>query len=187
MGGGIFRMKRNLKTAQMLAFVMASATYLGLRALSQPSDTKPPEQETRLYVNRAVDGDTLNLSNSERVRLIGVDTPEHHFSDKLMRDARRSQKDIKTVQELGKRSTAFTRKLCVGKKVSLEFDVTKRDRFGRLLAYVYLDDGTFVNARILEEGYGQVMTIPPNVKYAELFLRLEREARDSKKGLWGED
>ncbi len=66
----------------------------------------------------------------------------------------------------------------------LEFDVEKRDRYGRTLAYVYLEDGTFVNAKILEEGYGQVMTIPPNVKYSDHFLKLQREARAGNKGLW---
>ncbi len=65
--------------------------------------------------------------------------------------------------------------------VHLEFDVQQRDRYGRLLAYVYLKDGTFANAWLVEQGYAQVMTVPPNVKYQDLFLKLQREAR---RGLW---
>ena len=66
----------------------------------------------------------------------------------------------------------------------LEYDVEKKDRYARTLAYVYLEDGTFVNAKILEEGYGQVMTVPPNVKNAQYFLDLERQARQNRAGLW---
>lgn len=136
-------------------------------------------------VSRVVDGDTLKLSDGERVRLIGIDTPELHYSAKLERDARKSRKNIQEIQALGAKASVFTRALCEGKKVRLEFDVQKRDRYGRLLAYAYLEDGTFVNAKIVEEGYAQLLTIPPNVKHAELFLKLEREARDKRKGLWG--
>ncbi len=57
-------------------------------------------------------------------------------------------------------------------------------RHGRLLAYVYLEDDTFVNAWLVEHGYAQVMTVPPNVKYQDLFLKLQREAREARKGLW---
>ncbi|MFQ5989748.1 MAG: thermonuclease family protein [Candidatus Methylomirabilales bacterium] len=70
------------------------------------------------------------------------------------------------------------------KTVHLEFDVEQRDRYKRLLAYVYLDDCTFVNAWLVEHGYAQVMTVPPNVKYQDLFLKLQREAREQKRGLW---
>jgi len=63
-------------------------------------------------------------------------------------------------------------------KVRLEYDVGKTDRYKRTLAYVYLEDGTFINAKLIKEGYATVMTIPPNVKYAELFVKLEQEARE---------
>lgn len=72
-------------------------------------------------------------------------------------------------------------------KVQLEFDVGERDKYDRLLAYVYLVDGTFVNAKLVEEGYAQVMTIPPNVKYQDVFLKLQTTARDQNKGLWSLD
>lgn len=140
-----------------------------------------------ILVRRAVDGDTLLLENGERVRLIGIDTPEMHYSSKLERDARRSRQEINAIRKMGEQAYEFTRALVQGKRVSLEFDVEKRDKYGRILAYVYLKDGTFVNARIVEEGYASLMTYPPNVKYADLFLKLYRQARENRRGLWKQD
>jgi micrococcal nuclease len=137
-----------------------------------------------IYVTRAVDGDTLKLENGERVRLIGIDTPEMHESDKLYRDAQRTHQDIQTIKALGKRAYDFTRSLVEDKRVSLEFDVERHDKYGRLLAYVYLKDGTFVNAEIVKQGYASLMTYPPNLKYADLFLKLYQEARENRRGLW---
>ena len=76
------------------------------------------------------------------------------------------------------------RKLVNGKTVRLEFDVQEFDKYGRTLAYVYLEDGTFVNAWLVKNGYAMVMTVPPNVKYQDLFLKLQREAREQKRGMW---
>jgi len=137
-----------------------------------------------IAVRRVIDGDTLELENSERLRLIGIDTPEMHESQKLYRDSRRTRQDLRTIQALGRRAYAFTKKLIEGKRVSLEFDLQRQDRYKRLLAYVYLKDGTFVNAEIIKQGYASVMTVPPNVKYADLFLGLYQEARNNKRGLW---
>lgn len=125
-------------------------------------------------VERVVDGDTFQLTNKEKVRLIGVDTPE-------------TVKPGTPVQTYGKEASDFTKKMLTGKKVRLEYDVTEKDRYGRLLAYVYLEDGTFYNELLLREGYAQIMTIPPNVKYADRFLEVQRQARDAGKGLWGLD
>lgn len=137
-----------------------------------------------ILVKRAIDGDTLQLEDGQRVRLIGIDTPEVHESEKLYRDSQRSQQDIRTIKELGRRAWEFTKNLVEGKRVSLEFDVEKRDRYKRLLAYVYLKDGTFVNAKIVQEGFASLLTITPNVKYADLFVKLYQEARNNKRGLW---
>ena len=138
----------------------------------------------RYRVMRVIDGDTVKLSNRERVRLIGIDTPEVYESEKLYRDASRSHKDIRAIQEMGRRASRFVKELIDGKTVRLEFDAQRRDRYGRLLAYLYLEDGTFVNARIVEEGYAKTYTIPPNVKYASLFSKLQGEARRQGRGLW---
>lgn len=138
-----------------------------------------------ILVTRVVDGDTLVLENKERVRLIGIDTPEIHESNKLNRDAQRSGQDIATIKQLGQRSYEFTKNLVEGKRVRLEFDVERFDKYKRILAYVYLLDGTFLNAAIVEQGYASLLTYPPNVKYADLFLKLYAEARKNQRGLWG--
>ncbi len=139
-----------------------------------------------ILVIRAVDGDTLELQNKERVRLIGMDTPEVHESEKLYRDARKTHQDVRTIQDMGRKAWAFTRTLVEGKRVRLVFDVEKRDRYGRLLAYVYLPDGLFVNAEIVNQGYASLLTIPPNVAHADELRRLYQEARESKRGLWAQ-
>ena len=168
---------------QAAVLLVVAVAFAGFTAFSGSKHASAVNEY--LYVERVVDGDTLKLSNGERVRLIGIDTPEVHQSDKLLRDAKKSGKDVKTIQSLGQKASDFVKSMCAGKKVRLEFDVQKKDRYGRLLAYVYLEDGAFVNAKILEEGYAQTLTIPPNVKYAEKFVELQRNARDNRKGLWG--
>lgn len=139
-----------------------------------------------ILVRRVVDGDTLILESGERVRLIGIDTPEIHDSSKLHKDSKRTGQDLKTIKAMGERSYQFTKNLAEGKYVSLEFDVDRFDRYDRLLAYVYLKDGTFINAKIVEEGYASLLTIPPNVKYADKFQQLYQQARENKRGLWGD-
>ncbi len=137
-----------------------------------------------ILVSRVVDGDTLKLENGERVRLIGIDTPELHESQKLDRDSQRSGQDKKLIQGMGKQAYEFTKNLVEGKHVRLEFDLERNDRYGRLLAYVYLQDGTFVNAEIIKQGYASLMTYAPNVKYVDLFRKLYTEARENRRGLW---
>ena len=122
-------------------------------------------------VQRVIDGDTVVLSGGERVRYIGVDTPELHHPRK-------------PVQWYAREAKEFNRQLVDGKSVRLELDVEKRDRYGRLLAYVYLKDGTFVNAELLRQGFGQLLTIPPNVKHVGLFVQMQKEAREAGRGLW---
>ncbi len=123
-------------------------------------------------VQRVVDGDTVVLSTKERVRYIGIDTPELHHPRK-------------PVEAYGREAKEFNRRLVEGKKVRLEFDLERYDKYHRLLAYVFLENGTFVNAELLRQGYAQLLTIPPNVKYADLFVKFQKEAREAKRGLWG--
>jgi micrococcal nuclease len=131
-----------------------------------------PEGEWRRVV-RVVDGDTLELDGGERVRLIGVDTPESV-------DPRRP------VEYFGKEAAAFTRRLAEGRRVRLDYDQQLRDRYRRTLAYVYLDDGTFLNAEIIRQGYGHALTRYP-FRYADDFRAYEREARANRRGLWGRE
>lgn len=74
----------------------------------------------------------------------------------------------------------------IDKKVRLEYDVQRYDRYKRTLAYIYLENGIFLNAHLVKEGYTTAATFPPNVKYAELFVKLEKKARAEVKGLWGD-
>jgi micrococcal nuclease len=121
-------------------------------------------------VTRIIDGDTVQLSTGEEVRLIDVDTPE-------------TKHPRKPVQSFGKEASAFTKQLVEGKEVRLEFDVQRRDKYRRRLAYVYVGE-QMLNAELVRQGFAQVATFPPNVKYQELFLKLQREAREGKRGLW---
>lgn len=123
-------------------------------------------------VRRVIDGDTIKLTNGERVRYIGINTPE-------------TKHPVKGVEPFGHEASEANRRLVEGKQVRLEFDVQRRDRFGRLLAYVYLMDGTFINLELVRQGYAQVATYPPNVKHQAEFLEAQREARTAKRGLWG--
>ena len=147
------------------------------------------EQTTTCKVTRIVDADTLYCSrgygNKEKIRLTGIDAPESNKNPKTYRDAERTGESVKSIIELGKKSTAFVKsRLSVSTEVRLELDVQAKDKYGRTLAYVYLPDGSMLNELIVREGYAQVMTIPPNIKYQELFVEAERDARKNKRGLW---
>lgn len=135
----------------------------------------PTDTQTYAIV-RVVDGDTFKImfnGKEESVRLIGVDTPESVNPDKSKNN------------EYGKIASDFTKSYLENKEVSLEFDVQERDKYGRLLAYVYID-GEMFNKVLLQEGYAQLDTVPPNVKYVNDFKEIQKEARDNNKGFWGE-
>lgn len=132
--------------------------------------------ETYYTVIKVVDGDTFWVDDGTekgmKVRLIGVDAPE----------SRRTGR--KEAGHYGQESKIFLTQLLSGKEVRLEYDVDPTDRYGRMLAYVYLKDGTFVNAELVKQGYAMVLTVPPNVKFAEEFVRHQKNARDGQRGLW---
>ncbi len=139
-------------------------------------------------VTRVVDGDTIKVrywGKEESIRLIGIDTPESRVNKKAKRDAKRSGQDIKTIMSMGKRATEYVESLVkTGDLITIEFDAQQRDRYGRLLSYVYLSNGKMLNEEIVKAGYANVMTIPPNVKYKDKFLRAYKHARERKRGLW---
>lgn len=124
-------------------------------------------------VDSVTDGDTIRLTNGERVRYIGIDAPELWES-------------VETMSQAGRAAKRQNEKLVAGKRVLLALDRQKRDRFGRLLAYVHTKDGTFVNAELLRAGYAGTLRVPPNTKHSEEFERLLAEARAQKRGLWAE-
>lgn len=182
--------KRNIATLLLLALAIIYACRF--TACSGDADSKfrlvfpfgRKYDYNRIRVVKVFDGDTIGLENREKVRLIGIDTPENWHSDKLDRDVRRTGLDHRTIMKMGEKSKRFTTSLVNGKCVRVEFDIEKRDRYRRLLAYVYLPDGRMLNAELLKEGYAKIYTFPLNVKYVDLFTRLEREARQNKKGFW---
>jgi micrococcal nuclease len=127
-------------------------------------------------VVRVVDGDTVRVRSRGRtqtVRYIGVDTPE-------------TVKPGAAVECFGRRASAFNRRLVAGRRVRLRFGRERRDRYGRLLAYVYVGRrGRSVSAALVARGYGTVITIPPNTEHTARFERLERRARRRGLGIWG--
>lgn len=142
------------------------------RPSPSPAPSPAPTGALRPVV-RVVDGDTIVLDGNERVRLIGVNTPESV-------DPRRP------VQWYGKEAAAWTRKALQGRKVRLAHDVEPRDRFGRTLAYVFLEDGTLFNLRLVEEGMAFAYPFPPNIAHEAEFRAAERQAREAGKGLWSD-
>lgn len=183
----------------LLALALAS-----LLALASPSYAPPPAVSTatpaapgpspfgpapyplprgekeplRGRVVRTVDGDTIQVrlaSGVEKVRYIGIDTPEVHHT-------------TRGEEPGGRAATEVNRRLVGNRAVRLEPDVQARDRYGRLLAYVWVTgpDGAeiMVNAELVRLGYAAVLTVPPNVRHAELFRKLAAEAREQHRGLW---
>lgn len=141
-----------------------------------PSNQLPTSQPATT-VTRVVDGDTIIVSingTTEKVRLIGVDTPE-------------TVDPRKPVQCFGNEASAFTKSLLTDESVHFESDPTQgdRDKYGRLLRYVFLSDGTLVNQQIIALGYGHEYTYRIPYKYQAKFKAAERIAREGKKGLWG--
>ena len=139
-------------------------------------------------VVRVVDGDTLKVELNgriENVRLIGIDTPESKVNKKAKKYATRSSQDIKTIVSLGKAAVSFIKSIIKpGDLVDIEQDVQSRDRYGRPLVYIYLKSGKMLNEEIIAAGFASIMTIPPNVRYQERFLRAYRAAREEQRGLW---
>lgn len=126
---------------------------------------------TWAMVSKVVDGDTIELDSGQKVRYIGVDTPE-------------TVHPSKPVQCFGKEASIFNKQLVTGKKVRLVKDVSETDRYGRLLRYVYLEDGTFVNEVLIKKGYAHAATFPPDVLFNKLFLADMQSARAAELGLW---
>jgi len=143
------------------------ATLVAFLAFGCEEDHAPA---ARLEIAKVVDGDTIHLVDGTKIRYIGIDTPE--------KNDKRPE-----VREMAKRATEANRFLLSNGPIRLEFDVSDTDRYGRVLAYVYSGD-VFVNAELVRLGYASAYTYPPDVRYSELFVSLEQEARENRRGLW---
>jgi len=122
-------------------------------------------------VIRVIDGDTIEIENGQKVRYIGIDTPE-------------SVDPGRPVQCFGREASAENKRLVEGKVVRLEKDITETDTYGRLLRYVYVDD-LFINDYLVRQGFAHASTFPPDVKFAKQFVKAQEEAMDNNRGLWG--
>lgn len=150
---------------------MISALLVAALAAAAPTAGAAPTAQYRTVV-RVIDGDTILLDHNERVRLIGVDTPE-------------TVDPRKPVQRYGREASAFTHRAVEHQLVRLEPGWERRDKYGRTLAYVFrASDGFFLNAELIRQGYGHAMTRFPH-PHMEAFRALEREAREARRGLWG--
>lgn len=131
-----------------------------------------------VLVTRVIDGDTIEIEGGKKVRYIGIDTPE-------------TVHPSKSVQCYGKEAAEKNKNFVEGKRVRLEKDISETDKYGRLLRYVYLPAGkagvgeVFVNKVLVQEGYAFSSTYPPDIKYQDVFLTVEKEAREASRGLWG--
>jgi micrococcal nuclease len=163
---------RQMRRTLLCIAVLATAC----RPDSAPVSSTPTARDPNATMSRVVDGDTIDVTisgHSERVRLIGIDTPE-------------TKKPNTPVQCYGPEATSFTKSLLAeGTPLHLERDVVARDDFGRLLAYVYLAaDGTFVNMQIIRMGFARPLTIAPNSAHADEFVEAARVAEADNIGLW---
>ena len=148
---------------------------------TESNESSSLESYTVEYV---IDGDTFIVSidgYSTKIRLIGVDTPESVASDAYLQSSGKEN----TVE--GKEASNFTTDLITGKTVYLEYDTDKTDKYGRTLAYVYLDESkeTMLQDVLLEKGLACTMTIKPNTKYAAHFAKIEAQAKENGAGFWG--
>ena len=155
--------------ATLLFFVLLAIPF------SKQSETTPPPQvnntetkkENTFLLTRVIDGDTIELQNGQKVRYIGIDTPELTGTNECY----------------GLEAKDFNATLVENKKVRLEKDVSETDKYERLLRYVYVDT-VFVNAQLVQNGFANATSYPPDIKYQQQFLNLERQARENNKGLW---
>lgn len=123
-----------------------------------------------IKVTRVIDGDTIEVEGGQKIRYIGIDTPETVHPNK-------------SLECFGIEASNKNKELVEGKEVELEKDVSETDKYGRLLRYVYIDN-IFINDFLVRQGYAHASSYPPDVKYQDLFKSAEQEAKDNSRGLW---
>ena len=164
-------MKNNRNFPRPFCFLVVVAIVLPLLGMGKRRKAPAQREERNAIVERVIDGDTFVLTAGERVRLIGVDTPE-------------LQREDMPVQYYAKEARHFLASMVEGKQVTLKSDWQSKDQYERTLAYVYLEDTIFVNLEIVKQGYGFAYTRYP-FEYMESFRKCQRQAMAHSTGLWG--
>ena len=159
--------RRGLKSSALFTILIA----LLLHGLCIYGNSLASGEQRHVRVSRVHDGDTISVvlnSRKEKVRLIGIDAPE-----------------IKQ-RPWGTRAKKHLEKLLMAsnRKVVLEFDVERRDKYGRLLCYIFTPDRKMLNIQMVKDGYAVLLTIPPNIKYVNELRMAENEARQHRRGIW---
>ena len=179
--GQIKKIDRALRVIITVAVVVLIARgYIHPKNMQNQYASRKIEQDEgvrqQATVVEIVDGDTIKIDyhgKIEKLRMIGIDTPESVHPNK------------KKNTRQGKTASNFTKQELLNKKIEVEFDVQKRDKYGRLLGYVYVD-GKMYNKTLLEEGYARLATYPPNVRYVDDFKEIQKQAQQNKKGFWND-
>ena len=135
-----------------------------------PTVTVVPSEKQLVKVIRVIDGDTIEIEGKQKVRYIGINTPELH-------DPRRP------VECFAQAAADENKRLVEDKEVHIQKDISETDKYGRLLRYVYVDN-IFVNEYLVRQGFAQISTFPPDVKYVSQFLEAQTEAKENNRGLW---
>lgn len=161
---------RNVDWKLLVIGISIVLAAFGLKDKRVPLATVVPNDmavDEVIVVKRVIDGDTIELEGGQKARYIGINSPE------LSEDSC-----------FGKEALEKNRQLVEGKIVRLQKDISETDKYGRLLRYVWVDD-VFVNEVLVQEGFAQVSTYPPDVLYKDVFLAAEKQARIEMVGLWG--
>ncbi|MDB5052545.1 MAG: thermonuclease [Bacilli bacterium] len=160
-----------MKKNRYLLWFIIIVVFISLIGCTKQSNTIP--NRTSVKVERVVDGDTIEVKyegKSEKVRFIGMDTPE-------------TKKPNTPVMFYGKEASAYTKNRLEKQTIELEWDVEHRDKYGRLLAYIWIGKELF-NTTLIQAGYARLSTFPPNVKYEKIFTEAQKQARKQGNGIW---
>ena len=169
-----------MSNKRILSALLLIATALYTQWLAQPNDrhnnpvvtaTPQPAPSGMIRISRVVDGDTIELEGGTRVRFIGINTPE-------------TVDPRKAVECFGKEASDYTKALLKDGLVVLKKDISDTDKYGRLLRYIYLPDGTFINLKLVEDGYAYANPYPPDIAHSKEFSAAQTAAREASRGLW---
>ena len=166
--------RKHIKTVILITLALI-VSYLDSKGLINLQTTNKQSSNNKIVVSKVIDGDTVDLNTGQRVRYIGIDTPEINYGKKSECFAQEAKE--------------FNKSLVDKKEIKIEKDISDKDKFGRVLRYVYIEDeatssAIFVNEYLVRKGYAIVSTYPPDIKYIDDLLNAQREARENNRGLW---